>query len=358
MYTKLVDFVSVARTKASHFLQRWRWFRRILAMIANISATTVYTRIRMLQKHISISLMAVMFAGGTIITSSQDTKISLASLFPPDPSIVTQIVDGAKVYTPSIQADTATVVDQYTNPSSRDYIDQLSILAIAQDNPLKDQGILYTVEAGDTYSSIAAKFQLKTSSILAANGIDASKLKGDPKVLVLQPGDKKAIPFENIDGPQDWVQITQEVTAARQIQSHSASNNKPTKNTKKTKTGRTILLASSSGRDFGSYSGFAGGWCTAYAAKNRPDIGNAIRDVGGGNAGIWGRQARIAGFQVDKNPEPGAVLVTAESAFGHVSIITAVNNGSVEVSEMNGPAGRGRVNTREIPTSMIRDVIH
>jgi peptidoglycan DL-endopeptidase CwlO len=73
---------------------------------------------------------------------------------------------------------------------------------------------------------------------------------------------------------------------------------------------------------------FVAGQCTWYVAnmRNIPWMGNAIE---------WWPNARAAGFAEGQKPEVGAVMVTSESGYGHVALVTAVNGSSWTVSEMN-----------------------
>lgn len=74
---------------------------------------------------------------------------------------------------------------------------------------------------------------------------------------------------------------------------------------------------------------FPFGWCTYYVASRRnvPWLGNAI-------TWLWG--ARAFGFATGSFPRVGAIMVTAESVWGHVAYVESVSSsGSFIVSEMN-----------------------
>jgi len=86
---------------------------------------------------------------------------------------------------------------------------------------------------------------------------------------------------------------------------------------------------------------FAYGYCTWYVANRRyiPFLGNAID---------WWPNARAYGFAEGYAPRVGAVMVTRESAYGHVAYVESVNpDGSWTVSEMNF-VGWGVVSQRTI----------
>lgn len=89
---------------------------------------------------------------------------------------------------------------------------------------------------------------------------------------------------------------------------------------------------------------FAYGWCTYYVASRRnvPWFGNA---------GTWLSGARGAGFATGSTPKVGAIIVTAESAYGHVGLVDAVNaDGTITISEMNY-SGWNRVSSRTISSN-------
>lgn len=74
---------------------------------------------------------------------------------------------------------------------------------------------------------------------------------------------------------------------------------------------------------------FDPGQCTWYVANKRyvPWFGNANQWIAG---------AEQYGFPVGTTPQVGAIMVTAESGYGHVSYVESVNpDGSWTVSEMN-----------------------
>ena len=86
---------------------------------------------------------------------------------------------------------------------------------------------------------------------------------------------------------------------------------------------------------------YAYGWCTWYAWSQRRDLPSNM-----GNARNWANAARKAGFKVDGTPRAGDVFQTTSggSGYGHVGYVTGVNaDGSVNVCDMNGIAGWGRV---------------
>ena len=86
---------------------------------------------------------------------------------------------------------------------------------------------------------------------------------------------------------------------------------------------------------------FPYGQCTWYVASRRPIPWS-------GNAGDWFAAAEARAWPTGQTPQPGAIMVTWESWYGHVAYVESVNaDGSWVVSEMNY-AGWGMVDHRTI----------
>lgn len=86
---------------------------------------------------------------------------------------------------------------------------------------------------------------------------------------------------------------------------------------------------------------YAYGWCTWYAWSMRTDLPSNM-----GNASNWANAARGAGFPVDGTPRAGDIFQTGAGGwgYGHVGYVNGVNaDGSINVCDMNGMAGWGRV---------------
>ncbi|HRC28083.1 MAG TPA: LysM peptidoglycan-binding domain-containing protein [Candidatus Saccharimonas sp.] len=194
-------------------------------------------------------------------------------------------------------------------------------------------GIIYTVKSGDTIASIAAKYGADAGIVRTFNDLE---LTGDPAAgaQIIIPGG--ALPTEEQPG----------YVAPR----------------------ATVVRASYSG---GYGTGWTGGWsagnryawgnCTWYAYERRMQLGNPVGSFWG-NASTWAYSASAAGYLVDGNPTPGAVMQNGGGA-GHVAIIEAVNPGvSVTISEMNGyrfgggyaRVGHGDISWGEATSGMYR----
>lgn len=175
-------------------------------------------------------------------------------------------------------------------------------------------GLLYTVRAGDTAASLAQTYQANAAQIISYN---------DAEVKGLVPGAQIIIP----DGvkAQPVVQATALVAAVKQTLASYAP---------------ALTHYAFSGN------GYAYGYCTWYVASQR-----AVPSYWG-NAIDWYYNARASGFSTGSVPEAGAIAWTgAGSYLGHVAIVDSASNGLVTISEMNGPAGWDRVDTRTVPAS-------
>jgi surface antigen len=190
------------------------------------------------------------------------------------------------------------------NLSSADALDPGTNLLIPPVN-----GVIYTVKPGDTAASLAVQFGANANQITAYNDAEVSGLK---------PGQRIVIPGAT--------HTNSGATAA----SISASG---------TGAGGGGNWLWGSGPVYG-YNGYDYGYCTWYVATQIPVPANW------GNASTWAYYAALSGWHVSTTPTVGSIAQTAAAAGGegHVAIVTAVNpDGSIQIRDMNGIAGWGRV---------------
>lgn len=216
----------------------------------------------------------------------------------------------------------------------------------------------YTVQNGDTLSTIAAKFGITTSTLRWANGIeDSDSIKPGTKLLipptigvlyVVQQGDTIESIASKFSGNVSMI-VAQNDLYGEEI-----------------KVGMRIMIPDGVGPDEvepepepedepaprsrvaysgSSYNRFPYGWCTYYVASRR-------NVPWSGNAGDWYWNARSMGYATGRTPAPGAIMVTGESGWGHVAYVESVNGGSFTVSEMNYQ-GWGVVSRRTITASQV-----
>lgn len=176
-------------------------------------------------------------------------------------------------------------------------------------------GIVYTVKAGDTPASLASKYKSDAAKIIAFNDAELSGLK---------PGEQIVIPDGSVAAPAP---------------SYSYSGN----------------VAWGLAPIYG-YNGYDYGYCTWYVASRISVPSNW------GNASTWAYYAGAEGWTVSSVPKVGAIAQTpyAAGGEGHVAIVDAISpDGSqIEISDMNGLAGWGRVGTGWVPTSVFPHYIY
>lgn len=190
------------------------------------------------------------------------------------------------------------------------------------------QPVIVTVQAGDTLSSIA-----DAHSTTYVRLFDANDFIANPDIIDV--GQQVRVPDTNEQLP-DRMPEQPVAAAAPQPVAQSAAK-RQTATAPKT-------YASNAGNTY--YYGY----CTWYAKERRPDLPNML-----GNGGQWVANAAARGYATGTTPRAGAI---AEMA-GHVAYVESVNSdGTLVISEMNGPAGFGIVGTRTVSASQYRGYIY
>lgn len=216
--------------------------------------------------------------------------------------------------------------------------------------PVSHKPFFYTVAAGETLPTIAAKFNVSVAEIRWSN----SNLMSSDTV---NTGDQLVIP------PVPGIVVTTKAsdTIARlasqyQVDPQTIIDYNRLRSTQLA-TGMTLVIPGGVGGAFppppalfqilsgarssflvkvvgcclGPYvnNKFPVGWCTYYVATKRNVTWN-------GDAGYWYANASAQGYAVGPTPKVGSIMVTWESWAGHVAYVEAVNpDGSWVVSEMN-----------------------
>jgi surface antigen len=160
-------------------------------------------------------------------------------------------------------------------------------------------GIVYTVKAGDTPASLAARYQADEGQIISLNDAEINGLKAGEQVIIPNGRVAPAVTFSRFSGS----------------------------------------ISGSFAATYGG-NGYDYGWCTYYAAS-RVAVPNNW-----GNANTWDDYARRSGWTVSSRPVAGAVAQSdAMSFLGHVAYVEAVSEDGTQIkySDMNGIAGWGRV---------------
>ena len=163
-------------------------------------------------------------------------------------------------------------------------------------------GIVVTAKASDTIAALGAKYQVDPQVIIDFNRLRGPQLAAG-MILTIPGGVGGAFP----PPPTIW-QILQRTGVAP-----------------------SAFQVSVLGCCLGPYvnNRFPVGWCTYYVATKR-------NVTWSGDAGYWYANAAAQGYAVGSTPKVGSIMVTWESWAGHVAYVEAVNpDGSWVVTEMN-----------------------
>ncbi len=189
----------------------------------------------------------------------------------------------------------------------------------------KPPAVMVTIQPGDSLSSIADAQQTTYVRIF-----DANDFITNPDLI--NAGDQVRIPTADEQLPDRYGDTYGAPVAVISSQPAAAAST-PTSH----RSASSTSYASSAGNTY--YYGY----CTWYAKQRRPDLPNRL-----GNGGQWVANAAAQGYATGSTPRAGAIAET----YGHVAYVESVNgNGTLVISEMNGPAGFGVVGTRTVPAS-------
>ncbi|HEY6736847.1 MAG TPA: LysM peptidoglycan-binding domain-containing protein [Candidatus Saccharimonadia bacterium] len=178
-------------------------------------------------------------------------------------------------------------------------------------------GLLYTVQSGDTADSLAGKFQANAAQILSFNNAEVKGLTLGVQIII-PDGVKQDAPKAVANGKVAGAS-TSRSTAVPALTRYAFSGD-----------------------------GYAFGYCTYYVASRRNVPSNW------GNANTWYYNAQASGFKVGSVPTPGAIAWSGAGYYGHVAYVESVNGGMVTVSEMNYNGNWDRVTSRTVPASTFR----
>ncbi|GEM_PF-3223561 len=188
---------------------------------------------------------------------------------------------------------------------------------------------IHLVAEDHTLSAIAQRYGASTDDIIAFNNL--------PEDGTVQPGQVLIIPDGNIENKPAPKPTTRRLASASRSSSSGYTSTRSTSSYSRS-TGRTTAVTGG---------GVGRGWCTDYAWSRRPDLQGTVR----GNAGTWYNNAKANGLAVGQAPQEGAVVVTGESGWGHVGVVEKVNSdGSYTISEQNYK-GFGVVSQRNMPAN-------
>jgi len=255
------------------------------------------------------------------------------------PAIVEVSSASRAISTYSVEAgDTVTsVAAKYgLSPNTIKWANNLTGDALAAGSTLQilpRDGIAYVVKDGDTIASIASKYKADASLITTYNDLEINGLSTGLKIII-PAGELPEVERPGYVAPR----ARTATTGGTYITGYSSGFSN----------GKTWFIKKGTPNQ-GRY---AFGNCTAYAFDRRLELGRPIGAMWG-NAGAWATNARAAGYTVNRTPAAGAVIQDS----GHVAIVEAVlPNGDLQLSEMNARVAGGGFNIvsgRILPASQV-----
>ena len=192
--------------------------------------------------------------------------------------------------------------------------------------------IPYRVEKGDSLTSIAARYNISTGTLIDYNNIKLNQIEK------IKPGDELLIPSEDTDTSLAWLEGLNKLKAEEQEKARQAELKRLQQ--KRNLSGNLPRIARSVGgvnivgvyRKLPAY-GAVRGQCTQWVKENIP----ALRGLVMGNGGQYLVNGRKYGFRTGSTAVAGSAVVTNENGrVGHVAYVAAVySNGTMLVSDMN-----------------------
>lgn len=206
----------------------------------------------------------------------------------------------------------------------------------------------YVTVAGDTVSSLAAKYGVTSDSIRWSNGVTGDQLPVGKEILVpprsgivymVKSGDTvESIVSRFMANKDQLVSFNDTEISGLPVGEYILIPDgvQPTTPTRSVVDSATVYNFSPS---YG-YNGYTYGYCTWYVA-NRIKV-----PTNWGNANTWAYYARLSGWTVSSKPIPGAIAQSPNMSYwGHVAFVEEVSpDGTMmKYSDMNALAGWGRV---------------
>ena len=254
-------------------------------------------------------------------------------------SRMTGVAETKAITAQAISEDTNVAVAQTTNSVTAK--PQIVATAFKSNKDIQT----YVVQAGDTITSIAAKFSVTSASIRWSNNISGDAVSAGVKLLIPPVGYSGIVytvkSGDTIDGlAAKYKADKSELIAANDAEIGGIH------------VGEQIIIPNgqqpvatySYGRSYGfawggaaiyGYNGYDYGYCTWWVAQRRMQVGHALPS-NLGNASSWPYTARLAGLAEGSTPRLYAAAVTSTYGEGHVVFVEGVNaDGSIVISEMN-----------------------
>ncbi|MBI4100899.1 LysM peptidoglycan-binding domain-containing protein [Candidatus Microgenomates bacterium] len=226
----------------------------------------------------------------------------------------------------------------------------------------RNQVQIYTVQSGDTISSLAQRFNITSDTIIWANSLRSeSELLPNTQLKIL-PVNGVLHTVVAGDSPEALAERYQ-ANAAQVVSFNDLEVNglkaaqeiiipdgvKPGVANSSVNLARAANFDSPFTPSYGG-NGYDYGWCTWWAAERRAQLGRPI-PRNWDNAISWRYNAAASGYRVGPNPENGAVAYYKNiGGWGHVGIVEQVSGDGAWFSDMNYPIW-GQVTRRFVPAS-------
>ncbi len=211
----------------------------------------------------------------------------------------------------------------------------------------------YTTQAGDTISSLAARFDVTSDTLRWSNGLSGDTINAGTLLRVL-PGVNGIIYLARSGDTPESLAARFQVSKDIIIAYNDAEVGGLPVGGYIIIPGGTPAVTTSFSPTYG-YNGYDYGWCTWYVASKISVPTNW------GNANTWSIYAPSSGWQVSQTPKAGAIGQTTGGWAGHVAVVEAVspNGRMVKFSDMNGLAGFARVGRSGwVPASHFNNYIY
>lgn len=186
------------------------------------------------------------------------------------------------------------------------------------------ENVEYTVEQGDTLTSIATEFNTTWQRIFYKNvAVENPDAIHPGDVLVMPKDDEQLIERELPRVERADVMHNDESTTSKNVVKRS-----------------NIAVSQAPRSDSSDGNRYTRGYCTWYVKNMRPDLPNNL-----GNAATWVARAQSQGLATGSTPRVGAV----GQRNNHVVYVESVNgDGTITISEMNYQAWN-QVSRRTVP---------
>ena len=222
---------------------------------------------------------------------------------------------------------------------------------MSTDTKTKDDIVVYTVEAGDTVSSLANRFNVTSDSIRWSNDLSSWSTLQAGQELIIPPIDGIVYTVQSDDTPEGLaerfssdeeliVRFNDAEIDGLQAGERIVIPDGQLRAQRATASTSYYGFGTATAR-YGRHNGYVFGYCTWHVANRRAEAGRPIPN-NLGHARTWAPNAQRFGMTVTENPEQGSVLWHKDTSIawglGHVGYVEQINNdGSIVVSDMNYP---------------------